>query len=76
MNRYPRYLVLLLTTACNLNCAYCYREERDHFQSMPREVAEKALRLAASSGSSFHVQITGGEPCLEPELIEWTASLV
>jgi uncharacterized protein len=43
---------------------------------MPREVAEKGLRLAASSGRSFHVQIAGGEPCLEPELIEWAASLV
>jgi len=75
-NRHPRYLVLLLTTACNLNCAYCYRQEQDPFQSMPREVAEKGLRLAASSGRSFHVQIAGGEPCLEPELIEWAASLV
>ncbi len=76
MNRYPRYLVLLLTTACNLHCAYCYREESGPSQSMPQEVAKKGLRLAASSGRTFHVQLTGGEPALEPELIEWTASLI
>ncbi len=76
MNRSPRYLVLLLTTECNLHCAYCYREEYGPVQIMPREIAEKGLRLAAAPGHSFHVQMTGGEPCLEPELIEWTASLV
>ena len=75
-NNHPRYLVLLLTTACNLECVYCYREDNDHFQCMPHEVAEKGLRLAASSGCSFHIQFTGGEPTLEPELIEWVASLV
>ena len=75
-NKHPRYLVLLLTTACNLDCAYCYREESESFQSMPHEVAEKGLSLAAASGHSFHVQLTGGEPTLEPELIEWTASFI
>jgi sulfatase maturation enzyme AslB (radical SAM superfamily) len=27
MNQTIRYLVLLLTTDCNLRCAYCYRQE-------------------------------------------------
>ena len=78
MNRSPRYLVLWLTTACNLDCAYCYRKGRgiSRHTSMSREVAEKVLRLAASSGRPFHVQLAGGEPTLEPELIEWVASFV
>jgi len=73
---HPRYLVLLVTEACNLRCAYCYRGEQRYAQSMPCEVAEKALHLASSSGCRFHVQITGGEPTLEPALVEWIASLV
>ena len=76
MSKYPRYLVLLLTTECNLHCVYCYREERGPVQSMTREVAEKGLRLAAATGHTFHVQLTGGEPTLEPELIEWIASFI
>ena len=73
---YPRYLVLLLTTECNLHCVYCYREERCPVQSMTRGIAEKGLRLAAATGHTFHVQLTGGEPTLEPELIEWIASFI
>ncbi len=76
MSKYPRYLVLLLTTECNLHCAYCYREERGPVQSMTWEIAEKGLRLAAATGHTFHVQLTGGEPTLEPELIEWIASFI
>jgi uncharacterized protein len=37
---------------------------------MSPEVAMKALDLAAASGLSFHVQMAGGEPTLEPELME------
>ncbi|OPX36529.1 MAG: hypothetical protein B1H11_07310 [Desulfobacteraceae bacterium 4484_190.1] len=76
MGRPFRYLVLLLTEACNLRCVYCYRGERRCARSMPREVAERSLQYIASSGHHFHVQITGGEPTLEPTLIEWIASLV
>jgi uncharacterized protein len=43
---------------------------------MTREIAGKSLRLAAASGRNFHVQLTGGEPTLEPELIEWIASFI
>jgi uncharacterized protein len=43
---------------------------------MAREVAAEALKLAAESGRAFHVQMTGGEPALEPELVEWVASTI
>ncbi len=43
---------------------------------MTRGIAEKGLRLAAATGHTFHVQLTGGEPTLEPELIEWIASFI
>ena len=70
-----RYLVLWLTTACNLRCRYCYRGEQP-VRSMPLPVVEAALRLACSSGLPFHVQLAGGEPTLEPELIAAVGKIV
>jgi uncharacterized protein len=70
-----RYLVLWLTTQCNLHCTYCYRPP-EPLPRMPREVVCAALELAAASGVSFHVQLAGGEPTLEPELIEFIGSLI
>lgn len=72
----PRFLIFILTTACNLNCVYCYRGGNRRRQVMPREAAEKLLHCAAGDDRPFHVQITGGEPTLEPKLIEWLASAI
>ncbi len=84
MIKYPRYIVLLLTTKCNLRCAYCYRGDKYFFQEnvcndsrrMPRAVIEKTLLYAGESGMNFHIQLTGGEPTLEPELIKWTGDFI
>lgn len=70
-----RYLVLWLTTACNLRCVYCYRGEQP-VMTMPLEVVRAALELAAASGLPFHVQLAGGEPTLEPKLLEAVGALV
>lgn len=43
---------------------------------MSREVALAALELAAASGAPFHVQMAGGEPTLEPDLIEYIGALI
>lgn len=76
MNRQPvRYLVLWLTTACNLRCRYCYRKD-DTCMAMSEDVALAALSLAAASGLSFHVQLAGGEPTLEPDMIEFVGRTV
>lgn len=70
-----RYLVLWLTTACNLHCAYCYRGDQPP-RTMPLDVARSALELAAASGLPFHVQMAGGEPTLEPQLMEAIGRMV
>lgn len=76
MNGSPiRYLVLWLTTACNLHCRYCYRKE-DGCVAMSKDVVRAALSLAAESGLPFHVQLAGGEPTLEPDLIEFVGRTV
>lgn len=63
-----RYLILALTKKCNLACAYCYHGESDD-QSMKPETLRQALALASSGQGPLHVQITGGEPLLEPGLL-------
>ncbi len=70
-----RYVVLWLTTACNLRCAYCYRGDPPA-STMPLEVARSALKVAAQSGLPFHVQMAGGEPTLEPGLMEAIGRMV
>jgi uncharacterized protein len=70
-----RYLVLWLTTACNLRCQYCYRHPEAP-KAMPRDIALAALSLAAASSLPFHVQLAGGEPTLQPGLIEFVGRTV
>jgi uncharacterized protein len=43
---------------------------------MSEEVVLAALALASASGLSFHVQLAGGEPTLEPALIEFVGRTV
>ncbi len=84
MIKYPRYIVFLLTTTCNLRCSYCYRDNRDPFpenfhknsRPMSKSIIEKVLLFAGKSGKNFHVQLAGGEPTFEPELIEWTGEII
>jgi uncharacterized protein len=71
-----RHLVLWLTTNCNLSCVYCYRGSPKEQMAMSRETALAALELAADSGQPFHVQLAGGEPTLEPGLIEYLARAI
>jgi uncharacterized protein len=65
-----RYLILVLTTRCNLRCRYCYHGDGLEPANMSMAVLEKAVGLAATAGSRFHLQLTGGEPTLVPALIE------
>ncbi|MCB2190069.1 MAG: radical SAM protein [Deltaproteobacteria bacterium] len=68
-----RHLVLWLTTACNLNCAYCYRGDPSKVLALDRDMVRRALSLAAAGGGPLHVQMAGGEPTLVPELMETVA---
>lgn len=65
-----RYLILSLTTRCNLNCVYCYNGGERKKADMSEAVLKQALALIAEGERSFHLQLTGGEPTLVPDLIE------
>ncbi len=64
-----RYLVMFVTGKCNLQCRYCYAHDLLQFGAMPFDIAVEALNIVASSNRPFHVQFTGGEPLLEPQLL-------
>ncbi len=64
-----RYLILSLTNRCNLACRYCYNGEPGTIEEMPTAVILRAVEIAARESDGFHLQLTGGEPTLVPELI-------
>lgn len=78
MNEYSaiRYLVLFITGKCNLRCRYCYAKNLAPLGEMSFETAVAAINQAALSGRSFHVQLTGGEPTIEPKMIEQIAAYI
>lgn len=64
-----QYLILSLTSRCNLRCRYCYQFATSKGQDMPDEILERSLALA-DTGQPEIIQITGGEPTLVPDKIE------
>jgi uncharacterized protein len=66
---------LVLTTRCNLKCRYCYNDPSSAAMDMPEKVIQNAIALAAAGGQTFHLQLTGGEPTLTPELIQKAAAI-
>ena len=67
------YLILVLTSRCNLHCTYCYHGDPGERQDMSITTLDQAFALAASGSGPLHIQLTGGEPTLVPELIEAAA---
>ena len=67
------YLILVLTSRCNLHCTYCYHGDPGERQDMSMTTLDQAFALAASGSGPLHIQLTGGEPTLVPELIEAAA---
>ncbi len=66
-------LVMLITEQCNLRCDYCYTGKRPG--RMTEETAEQSIRFlldhAPPAPQPVSVTYFGGEPLLEPDLIEF-----
>lgn len=71
-----RYLTLILTARCNLNCVYCYRGNQKSNDTMSEQVIDQAIALTSNAGGPLHIQISGGEPTLVPALVAHTARAV
>ncbi|WP_338052859.1 radical SAM/SPASM domain-containing protein [Prosthecochloris ethylica] len=72
------YLILVLTRSCNLSCMYCYEgvPECEDVAGMSLATAEEAIMLAAESGDPFHLQLSGGEPLLEPDTLAGVIEII
>ena len=66
-----KYLIIIITTNCNLNCIYCYIGDQKKLV-ITKYIIDKGLSLIPNKTAPLHIQITGGEPTLYPELIEYT----
>jgi len=69
-----RYLILAITSRCNLNCRYCYMRAGKNGDDMENTVLERAFDLI-NHGYPCHIQVTGGEPTLVPDKIARAAEL-
>jgi uncharacterized protein len=61
------YLVLWMTSDCNLACRYCYADAGIKKDYMNLETAKKAMSLPQGA---FKLQLAGGEPLLNFKLVE------
>ena len=75
----PFQLTLVITRNCNINCVYCYEHNKD-FGKMDINLAKRIVEKYLTTGDyeEVHINLFGGEPFLEFELIkelcEWTWS--
>lgn len=65
-----KYFIIIITTNCNLNCIYCYMEGQKKLV-IKKNIIDRGLSLLTKNRPPLHIQITGGEPTLYPELIEY-----
>ena len=67
-----KYLTLVITHQCNLNCTYCYEKHKDD-KVMTFEQAVEILDAELNSNDDYdnvEICLLGGEPLLEFDLIE------
>lgn len=64
-------LILELTRQCNMRCAHCMRGEPED-KTIGTSILERLFREVRHIE---HLGLTGGEPALVPEQIEWIVHL-
>jgi len=66
-----KYIRLVITDRCNLNCYYCHGEmmERTQAPVMRLEQILQKLKIAAANGVN-KLKVTGGEPFCYPHIFE------
>ena len=64
-----RFLVLMVTSRCNLACSYCYAGADGRGRDMSWQTAQQAMELVRAQPRSALVELAGGEPLLNFDLI-------
>ncbi len=65
--------IIEITNHCNLSCPVCLVDNRNNYM-MPRESFERILDgLVASEGTLETINVSGGEPTLHPEFLDFMA---
>jgi hypothetical protein len=65
----PGAMILTVTRACDLRCAYC-PTAKDGWPSLTEEDAARAVDLFATRYGGGEVKIFGGEPLLVPSVVQ------
>lgn len=65
-----RFVALNLTGRCNLSCAYCYAQAGPTGPDMTPRTAWQALENLAPEQGPLTVEMAGGEPLLNYELVQ------
>ncbi|MCL5035693.1 MAG: radical SAM protein [Chloroflexi bacterium] len=65
--RYPAFLCLHITEACNLRCSYCYARAHSKKNRMPLDTAKLIVEriIRELPGPDIVINFHGGEPLLE-----------
>jgi len=67
--RFPVYLILEVTSRCNLKCRHCFNWRRQESVKAAEELTlEEFRRLSANLRSIYYLSVTGGEPTLRDDL--------
>ncbi|MCB2188025.1 MAG: radical SAM protein [Deltaproteobacteria bacterium] len=64
-----RFMVLMVTTRCNLACGYCHTAAGPGGRDMAPETAWRALEVLADGPGKCTVELAGGEPLLNWPLV-------
>ena len=75
---HPLSLRVIVTTACNHCCSFCFREERSIGHGFSGEFSKELLLSAAKEAARHHItclRLTGGEPLLRADILDLVKNL-
>ena len=65
------HITILPTMKCNFKCAYCYVKPFLQNKTMEYSTIDKIIDFIKINNGKYSIEWFGGEPTLEPELIEY-----